>query len=178
VVPKTSEELLQRLDALDIAFHLYEHPAIPTVKDGAAHWASIPGIHCKNLFLRDGKKRYWLVTAPVDRQIRLNALATLIGASRLSFASPPRLQEVLGVEPGTVTPLALVNDAELKTNVIFDDWMMQQSLVCIHPLVNTATVSMKPQDLLRFIHHCGHSPCLVDLCDDGLQYPNADVIRA
>lgn len=178
MLPKTSGELLQRLDDLGIAYTTHHHPAIPTVKDGAKHWASIPGVHCKNLFLRDAKKRYWLVTAPIDREIQLKNLPIKIGSSRLSFAQPPRLMEKLGVEPGSVTPFALINDRNLSVSVILDDWMMRQPLINFHPLVNTATVGIEPKDLLRFIHACGHSPCMVDLDDHVEDVAIKDVVTA
>jgi len=164
--PVSKEQLLKKFEDLSISYELHEHPAIPTVKDGAKHWASIPGVHCKNLFLRDAKKRYWLVTTPIDREIRLNELPRLIGSARLSFAQPHRLMEHLGVEPGSVTPFALINDTDLNVNVILDDWMMRQPIVNFHPLVNTATVGLSPKDLMRFILSCGHNPYQVDLCPE------------
>jgi Ala-tRNA(Pro) deacylase len=161
--PKTCDELLQRLDELGIAYSLHHHPATPTVKEGMKFRQSIPGVHCKNLFLRDAKKRYWLVTAPIEREIQLKELPAVIGSARLSFAQPPRLMEKLGVTPGSVTPFALINDQDTSVSVILDDWMMRQPVLHVHPLVNTATIGVAPQDLLRFIHACGHSPCMVDL---------------
>lgn len=153
--PLTSEELLDRLAALGIAARTWRHPPIMTVEDGRDHWRDVPGVHCKNLFLKDAKGVYWLVVTPIERVIELKTLPAKIGSKRLSFATAERLREVLGVEPGSVTPFALVNDAERRVRVVLDRWMMAQPLVAYHPLVNTATTVIAPADLRRFIAACG-----------------------
>ncbi len=160
----TPEELFACFDALGIVYETRTHAPAFTVEQGEAIWGDIPGIHCKNLFLKDAKARLWLVVAPHNRIVNLKALPGLIGAARLSFGQPPLLRETLGVEPGSVTPFSLINDRDgKKVRVVLDAWMMTQPLVCYHPLVNTATTIISSMDLLRFISHCGHDYQIVDL---------------
>lgn len=157
------EELFARFEALNIETETHEHPPIMTVEEGYAVWEGIAGVHCKNLFLKDAKKAYWLVVAPAERAIDLKTLNALIGAKRLSFARPERLREVLAVEPGSVTPFALINDDVAQVNVVLDKWMVEQDVLNFHPLENTATTSISANNLIRFIESCGHEPLVIDL---------------
>src|SRR5947209_20205604 len=106
----TPEELLARFDALGIAHHTYSHPPVFTVAESAALRGSLPGGHCKSLFLKDRKGGLWLGVALEERRIDLKLLADSLGAPRFSFGSPELLWEVLGIAPGSVTPFALAND--------------------------------------------------------------------
>jgi Ala-tRNA(Pro) deacylase len=95
----------------------------------------------------------------------MKSLPSRIGAARISFGKPDLLMEVLGVEPGSVTPFALINDAENRVNVVLDADMMAGELVSYHPLTNTATTTLSPAGLLAFIKSCGHQPQIVSLGD-------------
>lgn len=161
----TPEELFRRLDALGIRHATRHHSPVHTVAQAAsvALRASLPGGHCKSLFLRDRKGGLWLVVALEDRRLDLKALADRIAAPRFSFGSPEVLQQVLGVSPGSVTPFALINDRERRIRVVLDAGMLELHPLNYHPLVNTATTSISPGDLQRFIADCGHQPVLVDL---------------
>jgi len=156
-------DLFDRFRSLSIDTKTHEHVPIMTVEDGYEVWQGIEGVHCKNLFLKDGKKDYWLIVAPADRTINLKAICPVIGAKRLSFARPERLIEVLAVEPGSVTPFALINDEGACVNVVLDQWMTEQEVLNFHPLENTATTSISASDLVKFIKSCGHDPAIVDL---------------
>lgn len=163
------ETLFARLAGLGIEVETHYHPAMFTVAESKAIRGDMPGVHCKCLFLRDRKKAMWLVVALEDRRLDLKALADMIGAARLSFASADRLRRLLGVEPGSVTPFALLNhpagdadDAD-PVRVVLDAEMMQASRLNYHPLTNTATTAIGPRDLLRFIIDCGYDPMVVDL---------------
>lgn len=165
--PATPDELFARLDALGIRHQTHHHEAVFTVAESGHLHDALPGAHCKSLFMRDKKGVNWLVVALADRRLDLKALAALIGAARLSFASPERLMDRLGVEPGSVTPFALINDmaraADERVRIVLDAEMMAADLVNYHPLTNRATTALSPADLLRFIAACGHSPAVVDL---------------
>ncbi len=124
---------------------------------------SLPGAHCKSLFLKDRKGGLWLVVVLEDRRLDLKALADRLGAPRFSFGSPALLEEVLGVTPGSVTPFALINDAAHRVRVVLDAEMLRQQPVNYHPLTNTATTAISPEDLRRFIAHCGHDPLVLEL---------------
>jgi len=161
--PTTPDALLARLDALGIAYARHDHPPLFTVEDSKALRGDLPGGHCKNLFLRDRKGAMWLVVCLEDRRIDLKALGELLGGVRLSFGSADRLLRVLGVVPGAVSPFALINDTGVEVQVVLDKAMLEQRPLNFHPLVNTATIAVAPEDLVRFIEACGHRPRVLDL---------------
>ena len=162
-VPATPEGLLARLNGLGLKTCTEDHPAAFTVAAAESIVGHLPGVHVKNLFLCDAKKKMWLVTAPWDRSINLKILPSLIGSKRLSFGSPERLLRTLGVTPGSVSPFCVINDPDVQVQVILDSWMMTQHQINAHPLINTKTTSIHPQDLLKFMRACGHAPRIVDL---------------
>jgi Ala-tRNA(Pro) deacylase len=161
----TPEELFLRLDALGIAYAVHHHPPLHTVAESVELRGSLPGGHCKSLFLVDRKGGLWLVVVLEDRRLDLKALADRLGAPRFSFASPERLYQSLGVHPGSVTPFALMNDRAHKVAVVLDARMLEYDPLNYHPLVNTATLALKPRDLLKFIADCGHRPRILPLDD-------------
>lgn len=161
-MPATAEDLLDRLSALGITTKTIDHPPAFTVEDGEAFVGHLPGVHVKNLFLCDAKKRMWLLTVPWDQPIDLKALPTLIDSKRLSFGSPERLLRTLGVAPGSVSPFCVINDSDATVQVVLDAWMMEQALINAHPLVNSKTTTIGPADLLKFMRACGHTPRIVD----------------
>ena len=164
-MPATPDDLFRRLDALGIRHATRHHLPVHTVAEAgsAALRATLPGGHCKSLFLRDRKGGLWLVVVLEHRRLDLKALSERLGAPRFSFGSPALLQEVLGVTPGSVTPFALVNDAERRVRVVLDAEMLGLDPLNYHPLVNTATTSIAPGDLRRFIADCGHDPVVLDM---------------
>ncbi len=161
--PVTAETLLALLPRLGIKAETHRHEPAYTVEQGNAVWAGIPGIHCKNLFLKDAKAKLWLVVAPAERRIDLKLLPSKIGSARLSFGSAELLGEALGIEPGSVTPFALINDAGRRVTPVLDSWMMAQPLVNYHPLRNDMTTTIASDDLMRFLRHTGHVPEVVAL---------------
>jgi len=162
-LPTTPEQLLARLAELAIAHRTVSHPPVFTVEESKALRGELPGGHVKNLFLRDKKGAMWLVVAEEDRKIDLKALAARIGAGKVSFASPDRLMRHLGVVPGAVTPLGLINDRDHEVRVVIDAGLLAHDPVNVHPLTNDRTTALSPRDLLRFIEACGHRPEIVDL---------------
>src|SRR5216683_4165882 len=104
------QQLFARLAELGLAHDTVEHAPVFTVEQAKAHRGELPGHHIKNLFLRNRKEEMWLVVALEDRTVDLKRLGEALGAGRLSFGSAERLKRHLGVEPGSVTPLALIND--------------------------------------------------------------------
>jgi len=162
-MPTSPEALLAHLSALGIAYDLYHHEAVFTVAQSTALDAKIPGTPCRNLFLRDKKKKNFLVVLQHKTQIDIKKLPSVIGSDRLSFGSADRLWDYLGVRPGSVCPYALINDRHGDVTVILDHSMMATQKVNYHPLLNTMTISVTPKDLIRFIESCGHTPHIVDL---------------
>lgn len=158
----TQETLLARLSDLGISGRTVSHPPVYTVEEAKAHRDDLPGGHTKNLFLKDKKGRMFLVTADEDRDIDLKSLRDKLGCKPLSFASAERLMTYLGVEPGSVTPLAVVNDSEGAVTMALDRSLLAHPWINVHPLVNTATTALVPTDLVRFLEICGHPPLMID----------------
>jgi Ala-tRNA(Pro) deacylase len=157
----TPEQLFMKLDALGIAHRTVAHPPVFTVEEAKALRGALPGAHIKNLFLRNKKQEMWLVVALEDRAVDLKRLGDALGAGRLSFGSPERLARHLGVAPGSVTPLALVNDAAHLVRLALDRGI-GSDLVNAHPLVNTMTTALSAPDLMRFFAATGHVPHWLD----------------
>ncbi|MBS0241738.1 MAG: prolyl-tRNA synthetase associated domain-containing protein [Proteobacteria bacterium] len=161
--PKTRDQLFAYLSGLGIETRTIDHEAVFTVAESDALNGSIPGGHTKNLFLKDAKDRLWLVIAEHHTAVDLKALPKAIGSARLSFGKPDLLLDVLGVTPGSVTALALINDAEARVSVVVDKRLMEYEIINCHPLVNTATTSIQRGDLIRFIEATGHQPTILEL---------------
>jgi Ala-tRNA(Pro) deacylase len=162
-LPATDDDLFRYLDALGIAHRTYVHAPVFTVEESQAACAHIPGGHTKNLFLKDRKDRLWLVVARESLRVDLNALAKELAAARFSFGPAELLVEVLGVQPGSVTPFALLNDTKRRVRVVLDAGMLALEPLNFHPVRNDRTTAIAPGDLIRFICATGHEPMIVEL---------------
>jgi Ala-tRNA(Pro) deacylase len=152
-------ELFAYLDTLGIAHKSVSHPPLFTVEESRSLRGKIAGAHTKNLFLRDKKGATFLVVALEDAAIELKSLHRRLGASgRFSFGSAALLREFLGVEPGSVTPFAVINDAGRRVTVVLDAAMMTHDVLNFHPLRNTSTTAISRQGLLKFLEAVGHKP--------------------
>jgi len=163
--PLSAEALFARLDTLGIKHRTYSHPPVFTVAEATALRGSLPGGHCKSLFLKDKKGGLWLAVMLEERRIDLKKLASRLGAPRFSFGGAADLYETLSVRPGSVTPFALVNDAARRVTAVLDAAMLEHDPLNYHPLTNDRTTAIGPADLLRFIAACGHTPRIIDLAD-------------
>lgn len=160
-MPATRADLFARLAELGIPTSTVEHAPVFTVEEAQRVHGDIPGGHCKNLFLKDEKGALWLIVCLEEASVDLKSAPAKIGSRRLSFGKPDLLMEVLGVEPGSVTPFGLINDKAARTNVVLDQAMMAHDLLNFHPLANNATTTIRSQDLVTFIMSCGHQPRIV-----------------
>ncbi len=163
-MPATPDDLMVALAGLEIATTTVTHPPLFTVEESRALRGQIPGAHTKNLFLKDKKDRLFLVTALEDADIDLKQLHHAIGASgRLSFGRAELLMERLGVVPGSVTPFGAINDRPPEVSVILDAALMAHEHVNCHPLTNTATTTIRAEDLATFLRSTGHEPRILPL---------------
>ena len=160
-MPATRAELFALFDRIGIRTTTFDHESVFTVEQAKKVHDDVPGGHCKNLFCKDEKGVLWLIVALEDATIDLKAAKDKIGSRRLTFGKPELLMEILGIEPGSVTPFSLINDTTVKTNVILDAAMMQLDQLNFHPLKNDATTTISSADLLTFINACGHAPRIV-----------------
>jgi Ala-tRNA(Pro) deacylase len=156
------EALYVALEALGIQVRTVGHPPVATVEDAKRHRVDHGGAHVKNLFVRNKKGAMWLVTVLEDRAVDLKELGRRLGAGHLSFGSPERLRKHLGVEPGSVTPLAAVHDRDELVHVVLDAAILRERIVHCHPLRNDRTSTLHTVDLVRFLEATGHAPTVVD----------------
>ena len=150
------EPILQTLTDLNIAYELQEHKAIFSEKDCEDVVITLPGIDVKNLFVKDKHHNYGLVSMDLHKRADLKKIAALFGYDRLSFCNPEELMKYLAITPGSVTPLCIQADTEAKVKVLFDENFIGQKVI-VHPLRNTASVSIEFSDLCRFVEHFGHT---------------------
>jgi Ala-tRNA(Pro) deacylase len=159
---KTRADLMALLDQLGVEHRTLDHPAMFRVDEGHDIKADLPGAHTKNLFLKDAKGQLWLISAEGQAQVDLKRLPAVIGSARLSFGSAERLHAALGVTPGSVTALALINDPEHRVRFVLDRTLAEAETVNFHPLTNTATTALSRQGFRRFLSAIGVEPLVVD----------------
>ncbi len=158
------ERLFRRFRELGIDAPTVPYPAHQTVEEGKALRGAMRGTFTKNLLLKDKKGRLFLIVAHEDRSVDLKTLHTRIGASgRLGFASPDRMRDVLRIDPGALTPLALLNDEDGLVTVVVEASLMDAEPVNFHPRINTESSGLKPDDLLAFIASCRREAVITDL---------------
>ena len=164
---KTSEELLAYLDELGIEVTTVTHPPLMTVADSQHLRGEIPGGHTKNLFLKDKKDNYFLLTVDEEAVVDLKTVHKVVeAASRLSFGKPEALMELLGVKPGAVTVFGAINDTQHKVRIVLDAGLMENAIVNGHPLTNEATTSIARDDLVRFLEATGHGATVLKVTQD------------
>lgn len=158
----TPDQLFARLSELGIEVSTVAHPPLFTVADSQALRGEIPGGHTKNLFLKDKKGKFFLITLDEDAEVDLKQIHHLIGASgRVSFGSPEALMQHLGVMPGAVTAFGLINDTNGSVRFVIDATLLDHATINAHPLTNEATTSISSADLLRFAQATGHEPLIL-----------------
>ena len=162
----TPEILFDYLDHLGIEHSTVEHPPLFTVEDGREWHGRIPGLHYKNLFLKDRDGKFWLVLMPGDKRAMLGLVEKRVGCARLSFGKPEKLLEIMGLTPGSVTPFGLMNDMARRLNVIVDVDLLAAEFVNFHPLHNSASTTLRSADLMKFIGALGFSPITLN-CGEG-----------
>ncbi len=139
------------LENEQIEFSIIEHDPLFTVEDSKLLRGKIEGGHSKNLFLKDQKDNFFLITFLEDITADLKRLPDALNSKKLSFAKPEYLKDLMGIEPGSVSPFGLVNDTQKKISFYFDEAFLRFDIANFHPLVNTATVSIAPHSLIAFI---------------------------
>ena len=146
-------EIYDLLNSQGIKYELVNHKAVYNMAEMSEVELPHPEADAKNLFVRDDKKRnYYLITVRGSKRVDLNEFRQNYGTRRLSFASDADLLAYLGLTPGSVTPLGLLNDAECKVQLFIDEELLApDALIGVHPNDNTATIFLKTADLLKLI---------------------------
>ncbi|MBL4906833.1 MAG: prolyl-tRNA synthetase associated domain-containing protein [Sneathiella sp.] len=159
----TPETLFSRLDELGIIHNTHHHNPVFTVEEAQKVSRELDGGHSKNLFLKDKNGDLYPFVCLEDTKVDLKSLRKQIGAKNLSFGKAELLIDVLGIEPGSVTPFALINDTDLRVTVLLDARMVEENFLNFHPLINDKTTQISSSDLIKFIKFCGHSARVLTL---------------
>ena len=153
----SKEELIKLLDESNCDYEVKEHAPLFTVEDSKSLRGSILGAHSKNLFLKDAKGQFYLLSVEENTKVDLKKIMNFIGSKKLSFAKAEYLESILGIEPGSVSPFALINDVDKKVLFFLDKNFLNYKKLNFHPLVNTATVNIATSDMIKFIEE-KHNP--------------------
>ncbi|CAK9325445.1 unnamed protein product [Citrullus colocynthis] len=161
----TREELLALLQDLQVDFSRYEHPAVLTVEAQAKYVGNLGGGLSKNLFLKDKKNRYYIVSALADTKVDLKVLSARLGLGKggLRMAPEEALGEKLKVSLGCVTPFALINKTARDVALLLDQGFKSQEFCFFHPLSNETSISINTSNLDKFFKSIGRDPSYVDL---------------
>ena len=167
-LPTSSIELVNKLDYWKISYKLYFHEPLMTVKESKTMQKKIFGLdksngHIKNLFLRDKKKNNILLVAHQDTIIDLKLLAKNLNLDRLSFGSPERLMENLGVLPGAVSPFSMINGVKKDVKLFLDNNLKSFKKIFAHPLENNQTVEIPIEQLEIFLKKISAKPIWISL---------------
>ena len=161
-------DIYEFLDNDNIEYQRHDHPPVFTVEDVHRLTPDLPGAKTKNLFLRDKKgNRHFLVVVPADKRINLKALPKVLESSKISFGSPDRLMENLGVTPGSVSLFAIMNDQKNKVEVIIDESLWESDAFQFHPLINTSTLTISRDSIKKFLAATGHEVKFLDIPAQG-----------
>ena len=161
--PMSPQALFAELDRLAIPHRTVEHPALHTVVESQALRGDLPGGHTKNLFLKDKKGQRFLVSMEEEAEVDLKTLHTRIGGKgRVSFAGADDMMALLGVAPGSVTLFGIINDGGGAVRVFVDEGLLAHEMINAHPLVNTATTTVRTADMMRFLDAFGHRPTILN----------------
>ena len=163
-MPLSPRQLLAQLEGLGITTRTVEHPPLFTVAQSRELRGNLPGGHTKNLFLKDKKGRFFLVSCRENADVDLKRLHERLGASgRLSFGTAAQLMEKLGVDAGAVTLFGVANDGAKEVTVAIDKGLLAFDTINAHPLTNTMTTAVSREDLLLFLATTGHDPLVIDV---------------
>lgn len=156
------QEVYEFLQAKGVTYEVTEHKAVYNMDELAEVELPYPEADAKNLFVRDDKKSsYYLITVRGSKRVDLQEFRKSYGTRRLSFASAEDLERLLGLFPGSVTPLGLLNNTEKNVKLFLDSDFADDDLIGVHPNENTATVWLKAGDLVRLIREHGNEVELI-----------------
>ncbi|ADY66806.1 MULTISPECIES: prolyl-tRNA synthetase associated domain-containing protein [Rhizobium/Agrobacterium group] len=164
--PKTAADLFAFLDGLGIEHKTKQHEPVYTVAESQSLRDLIPGGHTKNLFVKDKKDQYFVLTVEENAVVDLKSVHKTIGAaSRVSFGRPEKMLEYLGVVPGSVTVFGAINDTGGQVTFVLDSDLLENELINGHPLSNDQTTTIGNKDLIRFLEATGHTPLVLKVSE-------------
>ena len=144
-------DLINKLNTLKIKYELTEHEALFTVQDSVEKRGVIYGAHSKNLFLKNKKDKFYLISCEENDQIKLKKISKSLDFGNVSFAKEEYLLKYLGIKPGSVSPFALLNDKNSVVNFFLEKKLYDNEFVNFHPLINNATITMQTNEFIKFM---------------------------
>ena len=157
------DELIKILNDRGFTYFIKEHAPLFTVEDSKELRGQIEGAHSKNLFLKDAKANFFLISIEESASIDLKKTMQQIQSKKLSFAKPDYLKDILGIKPGSVSPFALLNDTKKQVKFYLDRSFLDSERINFHPLINTATINISPQNLIELIEKYHNPVNYIDL---------------
>lgn len=158
--------VLKTFDEMNIEYERLEHPAAATMDDCRFIGTKTGAKHCKNLFLtnRQGTE-FFLVMIGMNKKFRTASVSKQLGVARLSFTTSEQLEAKLGLTQGSVTVTGLVNDLTRSVHVAIDGDLMEETRILIHPNINTASLAVKMEDIIRFLKELGYDYRIIEVTD-------------
>lgn len=152
----------------DIEYRSHTHPAVFTCEEARIHCKHVPGLACKNLLLRDknnngSTRAFYLVIMPAEKRLQMSVLQQTLGAKKLTFAKPEEMMKLMKLEPGSVSPLGLINDKEHQIKVIIDQEIWDAKIVNFHPNVNTASLELKKEMFHRLMESFENEKRIIEI---------------
>lgn len=159
------------LDSLDISYQRIDHEAAMTMEACAAVDEALEATICKNLMLCNRQNtEFYLLLIPGDKPFKTKELSHQIGSSRLSFAAPEYMEQFLDITPGSLSILGLMNDQDMRVQLLIDEDVLKGEYIGCHPCINTSSLRLRTTDLVeKIIPAMGHAPRLVNL-----EYPTEE----
>lgn len=159
------QEIYDFIKNKNIWYEITEHKAVFNMDELSEIEIPYPEYDAKNLFVCDDKKRnYYLITVKGNKRIDLKEFRNDNNTRPLSFASEQDLMSIMNLIAGSVTPLGLLNDNELKVIFYLDkDFLNDKQIIGVHPNDNTATLWLKVTDLIDIIKGHGNQVNVVEL---------------
>ena len=161
------QKVFDKLNELNIPYEVFEHPPLDTIEIALQYWKDIDAMHCKNLFFRNHKgNRHYLVIIKDTTPFSIRSLEQKLKQGKLTFGSEKRLLKYLGVQPGSVSPFGLVNDAEQHVYLFMDQQLKGADKISFHPNDNTASLVLKFSDLIKYLDDLGNGYEFIDPTPD------------
>lgn len=158
------KKVLDYLTGNNIEHSWYTHDEAPTIEIARTQWRADGSKHCKNLFFRNHKgNRHYLVVLDCERDLHIHDLEQRLHQGKLTFASPRRMEQYLGLCPGSVSPFGLINDTENHVHLFIDENLKKEESLSFHPNDNRATVVISQQQFMRYLSMVGNSYEFIEL---------------
>ena len=146
-----SFELIEMLKKEKYEIKVHQHDALFTVEDSKKLRGKIDGAHSKNLFLKNKKNKFFLLTCEEADKVDLKRISKSLELGNTSFAKEEYLDQYLKIKPGSVSPFALLNDEGGQVDFYLEQTLYESKFVNFHPLINTLTITIETKRFIEFM---------------------------